>query len=1222
MTIIQYNINGAFNNFSDLQLLSKKISTLVICLQETHLTKDKNFSLRNFNIISNKNTKTEPNGGCAILIREGINFTELNLRTNLDTVAIRTTLLGGLTICSIYLSPSIPINLDDLNDLILNLPEPFIIIGDFNAHNTLWGSCNNNTRGRTIENFVNNNSLQILNTGGFTYLHPGHKTFSAIDLAICSPSIYHKMTWHVEESQYNSDHFPIEIILPDMSPDLLRRTRWKEDLANWKLFSQKISSNLKNYDNMEVNDAVQSFTSLIQNAASNSIPLTNPNPKAKTVPWWNTEINSLKKECDKAYKKFKRMSTDENYTIYRNLKNKYKHAIENSKKKTWNDYVASIDNKTSVKEMFHKIKKISGTFKTQQIYQISHNSSLVSEPNLICETLAQQFYTNCDNTFVNPNFENRKSFLENLEIEEPTSQTPQELNEPFSMQELESVISSVKGKSPGPDSITYNMIKNLDVLAKVQLLRLYNRIFKEKVFPDEWRKANIVPIQKPNKDPTNPENYRPISLTNCLSKILEKMVVNRLNWWLEKNKFLSKNQSGFRNHRSTTDNLVHLQEFVSANLQKKNHVSIICFDITKAYEKTWRILAVHQLAKWNLSGEIFEFIKQFLSQRFFRVLYGHESSDWYEQVNGMVTGSVLSVPLFLISIHGVTEILEECQNVNFTIYADDLTIYSADKDEEVVSLNLQNAISKIENWANDNGILFSSEKTCAMNFCTKRNCPSTSVKIYNEPIRHVNETKILGVIFDSKLSFKQHLENLRLKINNVLKLIKTLSNTRWGARQKPLLKIVESLMLSRIDYGSQAYGQARNSILKTIDPPYHTALRLSVGGFKSSPITSILAISGFPSLHDRRNLTNATLFYKIKNNPENPNFQSLQNISLSNKFPEPFSTRGLKSITALNVGNFECKITSIPNYPFWISDENLIDFSLSRYKKEETHPLEYNINFQLKMSEYNEYEKVYTDGSKGDFGTGYSIVMQSHDPQCIKIPDFCSIFFAEASAILDACNLPLKEDSRRLIITDSLSVLKAVQNCKNKEPIIVDIRDNLHKNNNIKLFWCPSHCGIKLNEEADKAAKQATKKMFNDNQICSYKDIKHYITDQWNKIRMFEWNEIPQHKNKSRRVKDNPFGYNFSEKHSRRDEIIINRLKLGHTNITHNFLMNKSDPPICEICQVQITVEHILIHCKKYEKERNEIRLDKSLQNILKEDFSKECKLLKFLNKINLQNEI
>ena len=121
------------------------------------------------------------------------------------------------------------------------------------------------------------------------------------------------------------------------------------------------------------------------------------------------------------------------------------------------------------------------------------------------------------------------------------------------------------------------MLKHLPDISLETLLNIFNYIWTTGKFPDGWQHATIIPIPKPGKDLAEPNNYRPIALTSCLCKTLERMINKRLTWFLESNNHISRFQSGFRSDRSTTDNLVRLETFIRDAFIKKEHVVAVFF---------------------------------------------------------------------------------------------------------------------------------------------------------------------------------------------------------------------------------------------------------------------------------------------------------------------------------------------------------------------------------------------------------------------------------------------------------------------------------------------------------------------------------------------------------------------------------------------------------------------------------------------------------------------
>ena len=135
------------------------------------------------------------------------------------------------------------------------------------------------------------------------------------------------------------------------------------------------------------------------------------------------------------------------------------------------------------------------------------------------------------------------------------------------MKEILDTLKNVKDSATGDDQIHYFMLKNLPTQSLEFLKKFYNIVYLKNVFPEKWCEAMIIPILKPEKNPTDPLSYRPISLISCLCKILDKIMNKRLVWFIEKNNLIRHYQSGSREGRNTLDNLGEIvTEIFTANL--------------------------------------------------------------------------------------------------------------------------------------------------------------------------------------------------------------------------------------------------------------------------------------------------------------------------------------------------------------------------------------------------------------------------------------------------------------------------------------------------------------------------------------------------------------------------------------------------------------------------------------------------------------------------------
>ena len=266
------------------------------------------------------------------------------------------------------------------------------------------------------------------------------------------------------------------------------------------------------------------------------------------------------------------------------------------------------------------------------------------------------------------------------------------------------------------------------------------------IFPPSWTEAIVIPITKPGKDATDPSNYRPIALTSCICKTMERMINTRLTWYLESNVLITPLQSGFRKGRNTLDQLVRLETYIREAFVNKEHLVAVFFDMEKAYDTTWRYGIMKDLQEMNLRGRLPLFVKNFLKDRSFNVRLGTTLSEEHEQDMGVPQGSILSVTLFSIKVNSIVKCLS--QDTKCSLYVDDFLICCAGRRMCSIERNLQNTITKLEEWADKNGFKFSKSKTECVHFTkSTRQMAEPKLVLNAVPIPVVEKAKFLG-IFD------------------------------------------------------------------------------------------------------------------------------------------------------------------------------------------------------------------------------------------------------------------------------------------------------------------------------------------------------------------------------------------------------------------------------------------------------------------------------------------
>lgn len=176
------------------------------------------------------------------------------------------------------------------------------------------------------------------------------------------------------------------------------------------------------------------------------------------------------------------------------------------------------------------IRKINGKTKSSVTHLKTPNFEATTKDE-IADELATNFFMNSSSLNYTEKFRN----IQRQEEKKPInfkSKNDEEYNMPFHLTELKDSLSKANDSATGPDEIHYQMLKHLPEVSLNALLDIYNDIWKSGTFPQEWTEATVIPIPKPGKDHSNPTNYRPIALTSCVCKILERMINTRLVWYL------------------------------------------------------------------------------------------------------------------------------------------------------------------------------------------------------------------------------------------------------------------------------------------------------------------------------------------------------------------------------------------------------------------------------------------------------------------------------------------------------------------------------------------------------------------------------------------------------------------------------------------------------------------------------------------------------------------
>ena len=640
----------------------------------------------------------------------------------------------------------------------------------------MWNDCVCNTRGRVIERVISLHSISILNDESPTHIDPRTRTETVIDLSLCSTSITLDFNFQVDYDLHHSDHFPI-ILTMQVTSVAERPMKWHFSNVNWSTFAIMAECSRNPEDFNQIDDMVEYFTTTIFNAANNCIKRSCGRINKKSVPWWNNDCKEALRHKRRAWNKYRRNKSEENFIAFKKANAIARRVMRTSKKDCWKKYVSSINENTPMTSVWRKVHKISGKYVTNPTPVLSIGGNIIANPEEVAEKLADHFSNISKGKHLSNEFHSIKIRQEQQPINFYTD-IHEDYNDPFTLKELVSSLSKCKSTAEGPDDIHYEMLKHLSMESKKFLLKLYNRIWLECEFPS-WKIATILPFKKPGKSGENPSDYRPIALTSCVCKLFERMVNVRLQWYLETKTCLSPFQYGYRRGRSTTDALVSLEMYIRNAFAKQESVTSVFFYLEKAYDTTWRYNILRELHNIGLRGNLPLCIKNFFQSRAFKVRVNNNYSSTHQQHEGVPQGSVLSTTCFIIAINSISHVLP-C-GVRYSIYVDDLLVSYAGSNKAVVQNVLQTAINNITKWTTEHGFKFSVNKTVAVTFSRQKRITRPTLSLYNVPIQFADKVKFLGVVFDSRLTFKAHISELKIKCMKSLNLLRVLSYTTWGA---------------------------------------------------------------------------------------------------------------------------------------------------------------------------------------------------------------------------------------------------------------------------------------------------------------------------------------------------------------------------------------------------------------------------------------------------------
>merc|ERR1711991_499588 len=424
------------------------------------------------------------------------------------------------------------------------------------------------------------------------------------------------------------------------------------------------------------------------------------------------------------------------------------------------------------------------------------------------------------------------------------------MDKKFKNKEIKTEINNLNiKKAVGLDRMDQQMFKNSVEISTIYLTSFFNYIFRNKKIPNIFNISKIIPIPKDNDNNVKIERIRPISLLSVVSKMLERLVLNRLNKLLDKHKIINNNQYGFCKHRRTEHNIMELYNKIFKTFHKKTNMIVVFLDFSKAYDTVNNKILIEILKKYGIKGKLFEYLKQFLSNRKSKICYNDKISPKVRLKYGLPQGSPLSPVLFNLYTN---EIIKKINDVCFIrAFADDIVFYKQSDNITDLESKINKVTKKIHELCLSFNLYMSPTKCKFMLLTNKKTNVIPKIRLGKNTLEMVHQYKYLGIIFDDRLKFDTHIEESIKKAKKRMNIIKYISNGIKGCKISNIINMYKCFVRPIIEYGFSVLLNVTKSRLNKIESFQHICITRLLKINKRSSYVSLICTLNILNIKNR-----------------------------------------------------------------------------------------------------------------------------------------------------------------------------------------------------------------------------------------------------------------------------------------------------------------------------------------------------------------------------------
>jgi len=744
----------------------------------------------------------------AVVVNDvGIECTLVN-STNWGVCVCLSGSFGRVFVGSVYCAFGVPLEpyMSYMDEVLLLASSVPVILGlDANAASPLWFSkisrhasgYLNLTRGDLLAEWAVSKDVRVVNEPSEWYTFDGPMGKSDIDVTFVNEAALgvFAFEWSVLGGHGVSDHNPIEVCITHTSTvlDSERGNRWRTCGANWSLHEvlvreESTQVDLDTFRALSVDEQVACVSRWLTCVNDRMFERTRK-VNLRHVKWWTHELTLKRRSVRTLRKRFQRAriaSTDDAAQLridYRRCMNEYKQMLVKVKEDEWRSFLER--NKHDPWGSAYKI--VRGRGKTCDVSSLQVDGVQLTA------------WSDCMNVLLNGFFPRAN------QRELPPSVAASA--DPLREGELGVAFSMLKSrKSPGADGFTGEMCKSVWKSIPDYLKELYGRCVNEGYFPHEWKNAKVIVLLKsPDRIRSNPRSFRGISLLPVLGKVLERVMIERLQEIVDEQ--MSDRQYGFRQGKCTEDAWKYVKDCVATSTS--NYVLGIFIDFQGAFDNlSWdsvlrklRDCGCRELSLWE---------SYFSGRRACAV--GRHESVTVDVVRGCPQGSICGPYIWNLMMDTLLRQLE--QVCKCCAYADDLIIMVEGQSRAEIEALAGAHLRTVCDWGNSVGVSLAMDKTTTMLLKGRLSASRhPSIGLNGVFLRYVTEVKYLGITFGERMCFTPHFTGLKRRLLGVVGQVRRILRNEWGLSRRAVRTIYNGLFVACATYGSSVWCDAVTTVV-------------------------------------------------------------------------------------------------------------------------------------------------------------------------------------------------------------------------------------------------------------------------------------------------------------------------------------------------------------------------------------------------------------------------